>query len=100
MYVNDLPNALPHGVFCSMYADDSKIFSVNDCALLQQGIDALANWSETWGLEISKEKTFVMCFGRNHPIAEFSLHSNTLVKANKCLTLVSLTQTIFVLKII
>lgn len=63
VYINDLPDCLPPEVNCSMYADDVKIFSPNDAAALQAGLDAVFNWSRRWKLEVSLSKTKILCLG-------------------------------------
>lgn len=67
LYINDMPSCLPLEVNCSIYADDSKIYSINNCDALQKALDALLKWSEKWKLDISFEKTSIMCIGRRHP---------------------------------
>ncbi|EYC21212.1 hypothetical protein Y032_0020g6 [Ancylostoma ceylanicum] len=83
MYVNDLAKVLPPGSFCSMYADDSKVYTINDCNLLQLALDAVAKWSRTWELDISLEKTTIMRFGRNHPDVHFTINGKVLPESTK-----------------
>ncbi|EYB97875.1 hypothetical protein Y032_0136g1974 [Ancylostoma ceylanicum] len=67
LYINDLPNALPPNVTCSMYADDCKIYSINCYEAMQPALDALEGWSRRWQLSISKTKTTLMLIGQSHP---------------------------------
>jgi len=59
--INDLPNFL-QDVESSLFADDSCIFKsgknlkhINK--LLQNNLDRLSDWCDTWGFKISLEKT-------------------------------------------
>ena len=58
-YVWDLPACLEHAQ-CSMYADDSKIFStiknVSDSILLQNDLGNLHDWCKEWQLDLNLEK--------------------------------------------
>ncbi|EYC26510.1 hypothetical protein Y032_0010g1193 [Ancylostoma ceylanicum] len=82
IYINDLPKALPSGAFCSIYADDCKIYTINDVSTLQAALNALEQWSQYWDLSISMEKTFVMGFGKNHPQVTFTINGAPLTKAH------------------
>ncbi|EYC05877.1 hypothetical protein Y032_0079g1234 [Ancylostoma ceylanicum] len=83
LYINDLASVLPEGVHCSIFADDSKIYTISNASLLQQAIYALASWADKWELSISTEKTFVMGFGKNHPDMDFTLNGSVLVRAHE-----------------
>ena len=52
-----------------MYADDLKIYleieSNADCFVLQQGIDKLVDWSNTWQLSLATSKCMHMRIGLN-----------------------------------
>ncbi|EYB87462.1 hypothetical protein Y032_0262g570 [Ancylostoma ceylanicum] len=67
LYINDLPECLPTGVCCSIYADDTKIYSVNDHQKIQEALKRSAEWSTQWGLTISLEKSSVMFIGSDPP---------------------------------
>ena len=82
MYIDDLSRALPAEAHCSIYADDSKIYTVNNAGLLQEAIDCLVFWSKQWELDISIEKTYIMTFG-SHPDHTFTLNGVTLKHTNK-----------------
>ncbi|EYC32396.1 hypothetical protein Y032_0003g1548 [Ancylostoma ceylanicum] len=80
IFVNDLTSSLPPGSFCSMYADDSKIFTINDHTKLQLALDKLGEWSSKWDFDISTEKTAILGFGRNHPNVVFTLNGRQLTQ--------------------
>ncbi|EYC41658.1 hypothetical protein Y032_0560g3463 [Ancylostoma ceylanicum] len=67
LYINDLPNVLPPGVNCSIYADDCKIYTINCHEAMQPALDAIQSWSRRWQLSMSKTKTTLMLIGRSHP---------------------------------
>ncbi|EYB92879.1 hypothetical protein Y032_0189g1209 [Ancylostoma ceylanicum] len=67
LYINDLPNVLPAGVNCTIYADDCKIFTINCHEAIQPALNALQEWSRRWQLSISKTKTTLMLIGQTHP---------------------------------
>ena len=78
IYIADIGKFLPEGVHYSLYADDAKVYTVNDCALLQRGLDCLSEWSTRWGMTISKTKTVCMKIGRKHPDHSFYIHGSQL----------------------
>jgi hypothetical protein len=63
VYVNDLPTALPQGVHCPAYADDTKLFTIDNPELLQKGLDALVEWSKKSKLQINTAKTQILKIG-------------------------------------
>ena len=65
---------LPFGAHCSIYADDAKIYTINNTVLLQSSLNALAEWSTKWDLDISIEKTSILTLGKHHPKIEFFLN--------------------------
>ena len=57
------------GVWRSLYPDDGALWVVgqdaNCCGkIMQEAIYSLEQWSHTWGLHISPEKTVAMLFNR------------------------------------
>ena len=78
LYINDISECLPPGVHCTMYADDSKIYSVNCPKTLQDGINAISAWSKMWQMDINVGKTKVMCIGNRHPNHTFYLEGAQL----------------------
>ena len=78
IYINDIVDCLPNGVDCTLYADDLKLSTYNDIILMQEAIDCVDKWSNTWGLTISTTKTATMHLGTNHPSCSFTLNTKTL----------------------
>ena len=52
LFINDMPSALSHSSALALFADDAKCLratgSYTDCALLQDDIDKLVDWSNNW----------------------------------------------------
>ena len=55
-----MPNVLSHSSTLALFADDAKCFrairSYTDCALLQDDIDKLVDWSNNWKLDLNVDK--------------------------------------------
>ncbi|PFX13619.1 RNA-directed DNA polymerase from mobile element jockey [Stylophora pistillata] len=60
LFINDMPSALSHSSTLALFADDAKCFrtirSYADCALLQDEIDKLVDWSNNWKLAFNVDK--------------------------------------------
>ncbi|EYC11183.1 hypothetical protein Y032_0052g2276 [Ancylostoma ceylanicum] len=84
LYINDLPDCLPPCVHCSVYADDLKLYAINNPQGIQPALNAILDWSSRWQLEISREKTSVMFIGASHPAGyRFYLGSHELQVSTK-----------------
>ena len=70
IYINDLPDSLNSEAF--LFADDTKIFKIirseEDQGTLQNDLEKVAIWSDTWLLKFNVPKTKHMHFGRGVPI--------------------------------
>jgi hypothetical protein len=66
IFINDMPELTHH--LCKLFADDSKLLAKisnqRDLDLLQEDIDSLVAWSETWEMSFNVEKCKVMFFER------------------------------------
>ena len=62
VHINDLPEVVSGSI--SMFADDTKLYStvstMQDKAVLQADLDALAQWSDTWQLPFNANKCKVL----------------------------------------
>jgi uncharacterized protein (DUF934 family) len=60
MYINDLPDELSEGTLCGIFADDTKIArkieTEEDSEILQEDINSLQNWGDSWGLTFNSRK--------------------------------------------
>ena len=59
LFISDMPSVLSHSSTLALFADDAKCFrtiiSHTDCALLQDDIDKLVDWSDNWKLAFNIE---------------------------------------------
>ena len=60
LFINDLPHVLDPGTECRLYADDCLIYRSIHCqedkVTLQKDLDALHDWSNSWGLYFNVSK--------------------------------------------
>jgi len=60
LFINDMPSALSHSSTLALFADEAKCFRATrpyaDCALLQDDIDKLVDWSNNWKLDFNVDK--------------------------------------------
>ena len=65
-----MPSVLSHSSTLALLADDAKCFcaitSHTDCALLQDDIDKLVDWSDNWKLAFNIEKCSLCTITRKH----------------------------------
>ncbi len=82
VYINDLPEEVNSEAY--LFADDTKVYrqitSDADTAELQQDLDSLQNWSDTWLLKFHPDKCVVMSVGNSDKQAEYTMGS----KDGKC----------------
>ena len=66
----------------SKFADDTKMagFAGNDeqCREIQQDIDRLENWAESWQMEFNPDKCGVMHFGRNNGGRSYTINGRAI----------------------
>ena len=62
IYVNDIPDSLM--ATAKMFADDTKVYnkikSLSDCEALQEDLNRLSNWSDTWLIKFNESKCVVL----------------------------------------
>ena len=78
IYINGLPDNL--NTCCKMYADDTKLLArlrpgylKEDASLLQQDIDRVHAWTETWLMRLNLDKCKLMHIGKNNPETTYTL---------------------------
>lgn len=87
VYINDMPTNISTGSYMSMFADDAKILrKVHDkesCIALQDDINKLYEWSQTWQLQFNADKCHAMEIGEgirrphgNYKIGEIDLEKS------------------------
>ena len=82
IFINDLP-AVTSSV-AQMFADDTKVYrqihGPEDQQKLQQDIDSLSKWSETWQLRFNVKKCKVLhLYKKNNPLYPYSMSSDGVV---------------------
>ena len=70
IYINDLPEHVISQMY--LFADDTKLMKKvrtrNDSVLLQNDMDGMQNWSNTWLLNFHPDKCHVLTLGKLHNI--------------------------------
>ena len=92
LYINDLPDYVKHSS-TSLFADDSMISrtiqSETDAALLQEDLNSLQVWENTWKMEFNPDKCeAISVTNKRNPIkTSYNIHDKTLkyVKSAKYL---------------
>ncbi|MES9905174.1 MAG: reverse transcriptase family protein [Sedimenticola sp.] len=68
IFINDLPEIVTSAV--KLFADDTKLYreiaSANDCELIQEDLNKLSNWTDTWLLRFNAAKCKSMHLGRQN----------------------------------
>ena len=84
IYINNLTNNLKSTM--RLFADDTIIYMTisngTDATVLQQDLDTLAKWEETWQMEFHPQKCSVLHITRFHnpKYKQCTLHGHILVK--------------------
>ena len=69
-----------------MFADDAKLGHVvstdNDRIKLQEDIDSMENWADTWSLQFNPKKCKVLHLGKNNPSYDYTMTKDKLVLDN------------------
>ena len=74
VFINDLPDSL-HSI-CKIFADDTKIYDKSSNHLdIQDDLDRLLIWSDTWDMQFNASKFKVLHFGKNNPGLNYVLRS-------------------------
>ena len=75
-FVNDLPDIVKSSVL--LFADDTKIYSKvpKDHDQIQEDLDNLQEWSETWQLRFNAGKCKVMHIGKQSEPGKYTMKAN------------------------
>ena len=78
LFINDLPESVSSTVM--IFADDTKLFNTVSRyhKQLQEDLDKLLDWSETWQLHFNQGKCKALHFGRNNPKKTYNIGNTTL----------------------
>ena len=79
LYVNDLPDAIPHPVQIKMFADDTKFYHAHpnhDNTAIAKCLSLFSSWSDIWQLSVASQKCVSISFGNlNIPSLQCSIGS-------------------------
>ena len=80
VFINDIPDSINSTV--NVFADDTKLFrsvtSDEEHVVLQNDLDMLADWSETWQLKFNASKCKVLHIGQHDTNYEYYLGNSKL----------------------
>ena len=82
LYVNEIPKLVDGLANCAMFADDLKVWreikTIEDQKLLQQALDKISMWSDTWQMELAVEKCHTLCIGIPKYETQYKLNGQIL----------------------
>ena len=82
VFINDLDECTVNISKVNKFADDTKVGNVIkdqlDVANLQQCLDKLVDWADTWGMKFNTGKCKVMHLGHNNTKAEYKMNGQVL----------------------
>ena len=82
IYVNDVVSIFGEDCVCKLYADDMKLYmrmnSSYCTSRLQNCLDKLTSWSQTWQLNIAYQKCAIVQIGKTTPDCSYTIASNRL----------------------
>ena len=80
LYINDLPSHQSDKTKIALYADDAKIFhpinSLEDTLNLQQNLDRIISWSNTWQMKFNVNKCKIITLSRKRHKINFFYNMN------------------------
>ena len=92
IYINDLPGTVKAS--CSIFADDTKLIkkiaNLKDAHHLQEDLNTLCEWANTWKLNFNATKCHILHIGKRNPIYSYTINGNELehVKTEKDLGII------------
>ena len=79
LYINDLPECVHHSI-CKLYADDSKILAKirneTDVANLQEDLNRIVEWTDTWLMRLNYDKCKIMHYGKKNTKKGYTMHDS------------------------
>jgi hypothetical protein len=74
-FINDLPDVVSS--LCSMYADDTKVYgAAENVSKLQDDLDRLVDWADTWQLRFNADKCNVLHLGKNNKQQSYDMRKH------------------------
>jgi len=75
-YINDIPDGL--NSTARLFADDTSVYmgisSKSDCEKLQEDLDQLAEWEQTWKMEFHPDKCNILTVSKRKNIIDYPYH--------------------------
>ena len=86
IFINDLDDCTNMITTMQKFADDTKLGNVarnqEDCVKMQECINKLLTWAETWNMEFNVKKCKTMHIGRRNPLHQYSMLNTPLQVVN------------------
>lgn len=87
IYINDLSDLFRiHKCDIKLFADDTKIHlvfkNVAECNYLQDVLNIITNWCDTWQLKINVAKCSVLHIGRNNPMHTYYIDNTSITTSD------------------
>ena len=84
IFINDLPQTVTN--ICKIFADDTKLYcSPKSYDKMQQDIDSLLLWSDTWNLHFNVSKCKVLHIGKTNPEHNYKMNNGEgVINVTKC----------------
>ena len=74
IFINDLPNGIES--LCKIFADDTKIYnSSTNHSKVQEDLDKVFEWSQTWQLPFNTSKCKCLHYGKKNPHHQYFLNN-------------------------
>lgn len=88
VFINDLDEGIVADILLK-FADDTKlgkeIAGPEDRDILQDSLNRLCNWADTWGMRFNVEKCHILHIGKNNPKYSYQMHGKTIsVSTEEC----------------
>lgn len=84
VFINDLPDIVNN--LMKIFADDTKIYSTvrsdEDCIKLQEDLNNLLDWSNTWDLKFNSGKCKSMHIGRNNENHKYHMSDTEILQVD------------------
>ena len=82
IYINDIDFLCAHISVLKKFADDTKLaqkmLNESDKNILQNCLNKLCDWAETWGMMFNVDKCKVMHIGNRNPCYTYTMNNQTL----------------------
>lgn len=81
IFINDLDEGIVADILLK-FADDTKVGKIitgpQDRVILQESLDQLCNWADTWGMRFNVDKCHILHMGRNNPRYSYQMYGKDI----------------------